>query len=942
MVRHSKQSPRDQRRRRGRTAHLKHGRRRHEHGIIADNFAGGGGASLGFELALGKSPYVAVNHDAEAIAMHTANHPATKHLIKSVYEVDPVEACDGKPVDIAWFSPDCFPAGTLVLTRRGYEPIESLQVGDEVLTHRGRWRRVTETSRSMRPLMRLRGHGHPGLLVSPEHPFYARDGKHGDVGWVNASAIVAGHHYWSTPVSFPDAAVPPVPASSRGDRGGGWGRSMSITDSLMWLAGRYVADGWARLTDDRSELVITCGMHEVEELRSRFASWWGRSGARAGTDELSWTEREVPSTETSGSYQFSTTHRGLVMWLREQFGHGSEHKSFPSWALGMPAKLRQALLDGYVSGDGWKGHPSFVEVTTVSKALAFSAKALASSLGFTVAVYRGQNSSVIEGRAVNALPYYRLRWRTALNSSHKQTVRDGHLEFAPIREVDYPDDLIGCERVDVFNIGVEEDESYVVEGIVVHNCKHFSKAKGGKPRDQRVRGLAWITITWAQRVQPRVILLENVEEFRDWGPLHRTHSQACAGACLKGCHFNRPVASRKGETFRAFVRKLERLGYVVEHRLLRACDYGAPTTRKRLFLIARRDGEPIVWPSPTHGPGRAPYRTAADCIDWTIPCPSIFDRSKPLADKTLARIARGIKKFVLGAGRPFLIPVNHGGVGRKDHRVHSIDDPVPTVTGGCRGGHAVVAPVITRTGQTGGRGDYVNRVTDPLTTVVTKAEHLLIAPYLVHRSNGERPGQAPRIYDPLKPIGTIVAQGQKHALCPAFLARHFGGRGTAGSPLDEPTRTVTTQDHHGLVAAHLIKFQGTSERLLNASGHSMEDPVPTITAQGNKLAQVAAFLVRYNGTGDAEPTDAPLGTVTTKPRFGLATVTIDGDEYAIVDIGMRMLTPKELARAQGFVDGYKLSPIGPNGKPLSQTAQIRMIGNSVSPPVAAALIRANA
>lgn len=462
------------------------------------------------------------------------------------------------------------------------------------------------------------------------------------------------------------------------------------------------------------------------------------------------------------------------------------------------------------------------------------------------------------------------------------------------------------------------------------DCKHHSKAKGGKPRDQKIRGLAWVAITWAHRVKPRVIALENVEEFREWGPLHRTGERA-----------GKPIAARKGETFRAFVRKLERLGYVVEHRLLRACDYGAPTTRRRLFLIARCDGRPIVWPQPTHGKGGEllglkPYRTAAECIDWSRPCPSIFDRSKPLADKTLARIARGIRKFVLEAGRPFVMPNNTNNVPK------GVDEPLPTITTGNR--------------------------------------NFLAVPYLVHRSNGERPGQEPRIYDPQRPLGTIVAQGQKHAACVAFLAKHYGGNEstTGGTPMDRPVDTITTQDHHsvvaahlvrynsertdaevrggkvddpistvdtsrrhGLVATHLIKFQGTSEAHLTASGHGMDEPVPTVTAQGTKLAQVAAFLVRYNGTGDAEPVSSPVGTLTTKPRFGLVTVTIDGEEYFIADIGMRMLEPRELFRAQGFHDGYQIAPVGPNGKRLSKTAQIRMCGNSVSPPVAAAIVRAN-
>ncbi len=387
------------------------------------------------------------------------------------------------------------------------------------------------------------------------------------------------------------------------------------------------------------------------------------------------------------------------------------------------------------------------------------------------------------------------------------------------------------------------------------DCKHHSKAKGGKPRDQKIRGLAWDAVSWAAKVRPRVIILENVEEFKDWGPLYRDHSNGCTGevrerriagrsretiGCRKGCHHGKPIPERKGETFNAFQRRLTRLGYQVEWRLLRASDYGAPTSRRRLFLMARCDGKPNTWPAATHGPGRAkPHRTAAEIIDWSIPCPSIFDRKKPLADATMARIARGVRKFVVDAGAPFIVPSN--------------------------------------------------------------TNHLAI-PYLVHRSNGERPGQLPRIYDILKPIGTQVAQGQKQALCVAFLARHYGDRPTGGwagaADLRVPIPTITTRDHHALVAA---------------------------------------LLVRYNGTGQAEPVDRPIGTLTCKDRYGLVTVTIAGEHYEIVDIGMRMLSADELFAAQGFPPDYKIHIAGPTGKRLSKTAQVRMGGNSVCPPMSKAL-----
>lgn len=415
------------------------------------------------------------------------------------------------------------------------------------------------------------------------------------------------------------------------------------------------------------------------------------------------------------------------------------------------------------------------------------------------------------------------------------------------------------------------------------DCKHFSKAKGGKPVEKHIRGLAWVVTRWAKAVKPRVIILENVAEFQDWGPL---------------LDDNKPCPVRRGLTFRRWLGVLRNAGYEVEVRELRSCDYGAPTSRKRMFIIARSDGLPIVWPTTTHGPGPGlePYRTAAECIEWVLPCPSIFERKRPLAENTQRRIARGIRKYVVEAPEPFIIPLTHHG----DRRVHRMCDPMPTITAAHRG------------------------------------ELAMVAPSLIHRGNGERPGQAPRIYDIEKPHPTVVAGGVKTGLVAAFLARHYGGHENDGSAAQVPMFTVTTKDHHALVASHLLKLRGgfadhqvTAQRL--------DLPAPTVTAGGQHLAEVRAFLVKYYGTDQDPQLGFPLHTVTTKDRFGL--VTVHGEHYAIADIGMRMLVPRELFRAQGFPDSYRIE-IDIGGKPLSKGAQVRMCGNSVTPPVAAALVAA--
>jgi DNA (cytosine-5)-methyltransferase 1 len=380
------------------------------------------------------------------------------------------------------------------------------------------------------------------------------------------------------------------------------------------------------------------------------------------------------------------------------------------------------------------------------------------------------------------------------------------------------------------------------------DCRHFSRAKGAVPISKRVRGLAWIALRLAAKRRPALIILENVPEFRTWGPLNRARN---------------PLKPKAGHTFERFVSQLRALGYELEHRVLDAADYGAPTHRRRLFLIARCDGEPIVWPTPTHGPGRAPFRTAASCIDWSLPCPSIFGRKRPLAEATMRRIAEGVRRYVLTAARPFLVQYN---------------------------------------GQSGAIG-----VDRPSNTITTKARFGLVAPTLVQTGYGERKGQRPRALDLHEPLGTVVACGAKHALVAAFLAKHYGG--VVGHGVERPIGTVTSKDHHSLVACHLTKFYGTS------TGAALDAPAPTVSAQGQHAALVAAFLERYVDGGASH------------------LVTIDGETFVIVDIGLRMLTPRELARAQGFPDSYVLTG--------TRAQQVARVGNSVPPPLAEAVIRAN-
>ncbi|TNU34026.1 DNA cytosine methyltransferase [Bacillus velezensis] len=392
-----------------------------------------------------------------------------------------------------------------------------------------------------------------------------------------------------------------------------------------------------------------------------------------------------------------------------------------------------------------------------------------------------------------------------------------------MHQVNHPDTEHYCESV------WEVDPREAAKGRPIGlawfspDCKHFSKAKGGKPVEKGIRGLAWVAVRWAATVSPRVIILENVEEFQTWGPLTED---------------GKPDPAKKGKTFRSFVRALNRHGYKVEWRELKACDYGAPTIRKRLFLIARRDGRPIIWPEPTHGDPKSaavksgklkPWRTASEIMDWSLETPSIFNRKKPLSENTMRRIARGIQRFVIDTQKPFVI---------------------------------------------GERGNS-----------------------LIQMGYGDPEGR--RVLDLKKPLGTITAGGNKFALA----------------------------------TSHLIKLRGTCR-----DGQTVTNPMPTITAGGQHVGEVRAFLTKYYGSDTGQALSDPLHTVTTKDRFGL--VTIKGEEYQIADIGMRMLQPHELFAAQGFPTDYVIDR-DINGVAYSKKKQIERCGNAVPPPFAEQLVRAN-
>jgi DNA (cytosine-5)-methyltransferase 1 len=592
------------------------------------------------------------------------------------------------------------------------------------------------------------------------------------------------------------------------------------------------------------------------------------------------------------------------------------------------------------------------------------------------------------------------------------------------------------------------------------DCKHFSKAKGGKPVERNIRDLAWIIPGWIERIQKSggkvdVVTMENVEEWKDWGPLVQTERGLM------------PCPDRRGQTFEAWCKAIRKLGGKIDWRELRACDYGAPTIRKRLFLIVRFDGKPIVWPEPTHGDPKSEdviagrklaWRCAAEIIDWSLPCPSIFDTKaeiwekhrlravRPLADNTMARVARGMKRYVLDAERPFLVNITHGareedlaepmrtitGAHRGEKAVvvphcmtmrnaqkpfNGADEPLHTITAG-GAGMTVVTPVITYAQQGGGvrsvedphhtitasgkdqnavivphlnafygpgagGEDRSADVSEPLRTITTENRHAVVVPTLVQTGYGEREGQAPRALDIDKPLGTIVAGGVKHAVATAFVAqqnndsRRIGGV-NPGRGADEPLSTVTaTGAQQSPVTAFIARQFGTS------TGHAIDEPLGTTTAGWNKSQLVAPFFSKYYGTGDGARHDEPCHTITVNDRFGhvetsievppfrpeqeararevadfmrahgfwdereFVTLDIEGQTFVIVDIGMRMLTPRELFNAQGFPPEYVIDGVwqgeGEARRFLEfpKDVQVSCCGNSVSPYPYAAIVAAN-
>ena len=936
---------------------------------VVDLFAGAGGSTSGIVRAIEPSGrkvnLVSVNHWATSCRTMKKNHPNALVFNASVEVVDPRYAVPGGRIDILVASPECFAAGTLVLTKRGLISIEKVAIGDMVLTHKHRWRKVIDTfaSDGPRDLLSMRGHGFHDIRVTPDHKIFTSERA---LRWKNSNRsyeTIYGCPEWTpaedslnkfatTPRKFPALPIPKIGK-----------RSMNFDEKFWWMVGRWIGDGSLRIREKNSEITICCGKHEGDDLEKRLLSFQpGLESKRAGLNELRWRRRDVRTATL-----FETGHSELAAWLQANFGRLAHGKTIPAWALGMPKKHRSALLDGYLSADGHLDESRGYQVqtaATVSKKLSIGIKLLAESLGHRVGLHkRKPTNDVIEGRKVNVRSIYHLSWY--LNAKHYTEQDDQDQSWHRIKSI-----KSAKKRERVYCINVEEDNSFVADGIVVHNCITYSPARGNKnPIREQSRSSAAFIYEWLANphIYVETFLLENVSEWEQWGPLDENL---------------RPIKNRQGEYFDSFLSELRKLGYAVDHRVLNAADYGDVTSRKRIFVMGRADGEQIVWPEQSHAEkpekirGRIVkrWRAAREIIDWNMPGTSIFNRAKgPHAPKTIVRMRAGFAKqlgILAGAYVEALnrfIPIaqdfqdackaaearwpgkNKAEAAARAQekaeameiaRERSIDAFIkPVGIYGRMEGNDVVSMIL---GQHGGATPR-DAGTTPIPTITTKGavakfEGVISGESLVdgftfpvNHGGGE---ERTRRYDEI--LGTFTTKRSDAKADPVMEAISFVSeqRGFyeknvsySAKQTHEPLSGITAHtNHHALVQGGLPNLEPEAfishmrgyfgEERLERTASSTEIPLDTIAASGNHHAVVRAKIVNE---------DVSI----VRPW-----IIIDGIPYSI-DVLFRMLTNDELAKAMSFIDdNHNYDFAG------STQAITRQIGNAVPVQLSKALVGA--
>ena len=1049
-------------------------------GDFYDTFCGGGGSGSGILRAYKRLGIRAngtfVNHWDKAIEIHEANHPEHRHFKEDLFLMDPVQHMPRRQYGLGWSSPSCFPEHVMVTTSKGQIPIKDIKVGDIVLTHKGRWRPVVALMNTVKDTIILKGQGHYGLETTEEHPFYSKritnrpslkDAKTGGRSgprkrkmenpyWPEAKTMAG--KLWALP-----RTVEPLPLPMD--------MNSIVDEGFFSFVGRWLGDGHL----SKGDVSICAGYHELEDWNARLT----RINLRYadGTPvSIRYTDKE-----TARAYNFGNAQ--LCRWLQREFGSGAHRKNIPGWVYGLPENWKAALVDGYMSADGTEEKLRDA-CFTVSDRLANGIKLLVVSRGFAVSHHRGDRAAgEIQGRVTPACKGTRLGWTREIQK--ETSFRDSKHCFQFCKEV-----KTGRKDVTVYNFEVEEDNSYVVDGIVVHNCQQFSISRGNRPINEQGRSHADTVVSWMAHCMPECQIVENVKEFMHWcrlrqrrdkksgelmwarevpgkkkgttkvktfprlEPAHRRRAdepEAVWEQRMIALGYDRhlePDIRYRGEYFKAWIERIEALGYISDYRLLRSADYGDPTIRQRLFVMfVRKDtGKRIVWPDQRFiKPGAkrpvfktrpdrplAPWPTARNSvIDWSHKGTSIFHGRKPLAKATMRRIAIGTVQFGL---REFFVPQSNFGGDRVrssdapvstircNHRgemlaqpfaltsnkgfgdgLRDLDKPAGTLTCNSRGeglaepflvpsfgerpgqvprthGEAVVtASAFLLPKDQGHLGDYVTGVDQPCCTVQTTAVDHLIEPCIIQNNGCSTAISAD------EPLGTVTGMQTQYVMQPFISPLRSGSNGNHNT--DEPVRALTASGQHQLLAeAFLLVLDNAGKNGKNQRAYSADEPVKTVPVKANQtlaepslsplpsgvrfsletledavrevapagidIGRVLALFeplmeeLKKAGRVDIRPwvyvyysngsvgcdIDTPVPTVRCKEATAICYPVLEFDgEFLLLDILYRMLSVKELQRAQGFPPDF----VWPEG--VTKTEIVKAIGNSVSCGVAEAL-----
>lgn len=904
---------------------------------LIDLFAGAGGTSTAANYSSNRIRVIyCINHDPTAIRSHAENHKDCIHSTEDIRYANLSDIAaivaqlrkENPNCKIAiWASLECFVEGTLILTDKGLVDIKDIQKGDMVWTHKNRFKKVTRTMKKENtPTVIIKGQGNHGIETTSEHPFYIRNErqiwdnenrrykKELDLAeWKTVNQISLNstkynptkqdRSRWATPILNTQMEIPSI-----------GNREMPLNDpEFWWLIGRYLGDGSLSKgsNTDYQSLEICCGKHEIEFLREKL-SYWKPQKNKAISNELNFCERSLRT-----AHLFIANHKELVQWLLTHFGHKAKGKTLPAWIYSLSTELKQSLLDGYISADGSLNKKGEIEMQSVSKKLMIAFRLLAVSLGYeTTTSFQSKDkiSNVIEGRIVNVLDAYKLKISKPKVRIH--SVRDEDHCWTYVKGVNQT----GNNKT-VYNISVEDDESYIADGIVVHNCTHFSKAKGGQSRDADSRSLAQHMFRYDSVIKPDFFWFENVREFMTWGPLQikpglnstELYSELTWNE-QKEDYVYVPIKKRSCEYYNKWVDEFKRRGYHYDFRLLNSADYGGYTIRTRFFGQFSKDPDLISWPAKTHSKdpkkeknGLKQWKAVKDVLDLEDHGQSIFDRKKPFAKATYERIYAGLVKFVSNGDESFLQKYYSG---RPEGKVVSMDGPAGTIK--TVDGHALV---FTSRYNGGTVQDKVKSIDEPIGTVTTQNRHAIATCEFITAYYGTH-----TFVNLENPCGALTTKDRFTKYNVQFIDNQYGNGSSRNIAI--PIGSLTANPKQNLISLENTQYLMNPQ--FKSKGSSIEKPCFTIIARTDKYPphivsietglNLNSYIVIYEH--DLE--------IVKKIKIFMA-------EFGISDIKQRMLKIIEMKRIQGFPEDYILHG--------TQADQKRAIGNSVEVAVGKALFR---